>query len=214
MTGTSQEQKRGERKGDKGFTIAVFACYSLRLPTLHRIILFARARTSGGIVTPICLAAFRLMMKSISSAARLAGRRAWRLSGSCRRKQRGACRHRPDRVRTTSGHHWRPNLPEDKSPVNDFLSPGPRSVFGWNWPTRSTSKRERRYAPWLLVSKALSNFVGRFGPFENLVDKHSASSEGFVQADSVGHQATVLDDRPPLIDRWQAIFSARSTVNL
>ena len=60
----------------------MLACYLITLS--------ARTSTFGGIVRPICFAAFRLMISSNFSAAPPAGQRAWRLSKFCRRTKSSA----------------------------------------------------------------------------------------------------------------------------
>jgi hypothetical protein len=50
--------------------------------------------------------------------------------------------------------------------------------------------------------------VGWLGSFQNLIDENSGTPEGFVPVGSVGHQATILDNSSPTVNRWQPIFSA------
>jgi hypothetical protein len=57
---------------------------------LSLITLSALANTLRGIVRLICLAAFKLITNQTWSVARLADRRAWRPSESCRHKWRSA----------------------------------------------------------------------------------------------------------------------------
>ena len=55
-------------------------------PKCYLMTLSARASTFGGIVRPICLAAFRLMTNSNFVGCSTGSQRAWRLSGSCPRR--------------------------------------------------------------------------------------------------------------------------------
>jgi hypothetical protein len=65
---------------------------------IHRITLSARANTFGGIVRPICLAAFRLMMNSNFVGCSTGKSQASALLGSCPcSRRRDGCRSRGNR---------------------------------------------------------------------------------------------------------------------
>ena len=108
-----------------------FQCFETAPPT-YRITLSALAKTLGGIVKPICFAAFRLMMTQTSSAARL-GRSAGLVALQNLIDENGAASGRlSDRIGSvrTSSRRSQQNLPDNISSVSDFLSPTPRSDFG------------------------------------------------------------------------------------